>query len=64
MSEAVRLEESRRPNFNQGERVMETQRNTEELLREPLVIERTLKAVAIVLTLVACVVYAAPALAG
>jgi hypothetical protein len=43
---------------------MDTQRNTEELLREPLVIERTLRAVAIVLTLVACVVYAAPALTG
>lgn len=43
---------------------MDTQRNTEELLREPLLIERSLKAVAIVLTLVACVVYAAPALAG
>jgi hypothetical protein len=43
---------------------MDTQRNTEELLREPLLIERSLKAVAIVLTLVACVLYAAPALSG
>jgi hypothetical protein len=64
MSQFVPFEESRRPKFSQGERVMDTQRNTEDLLREPVFIERTLRAVAIVLTVVACVVYAAPALTG
>jgi hypothetical protein len=64
MSSVVRLEDPRSPKISQGQRNMDTQRNTEELLREPLVIERTLRAVAIVLTLVACVMYAAPALTG
>lgn len=64
MSELARLEDSRPPKNSQGLPSMDTQRNTEELLREPLLIERTLKAVAIVLTLVACVVYGAPVIAG
>jgi hypothetical protein len=43
---------------------MDTQRSTEELLREPEFIERALRTVAIVLTLIACAVYAAPAITG
>jgi hypothetical protein len=43
---------------------MDTQRNTEQLLREPVYIERALRAVAIVLTLIACAMYAAPVITG
>jgi hypothetical protein len=43
---------------------MHTQRTTDELRREPELIERILKKVAIVLTLIACAVYAAPAITG
>ena len=60
MSPVLGIAESRRQESALGERGMDTQRDMDILNREPELIARPLIVVAIILTLVACALYAMP----